>query len=695
MATQVKTDLIANNAITDAKIANVAITGVTASSGDSSTALATTAFVAGEINNLIDSAPGALNTLNELAAAMGDDANFSTTITNSIATKLPLAGGTLTGNLKVDASFTVNGNVDTSASLGEVLQLSQTDSVGGFLWSVDRSNNSYKTMNYHAGQHKFYSDASNLILTLSPTNNSATFAGRIQPNEHIIFQNTTGYLQFPGASSRAWAIASSGGNTSPGYNSASFGFHHWSGSAWTNPINITASGKLGVGTDNPNRLLSVVQDTTITAGFNDISEFLDTTIGAGGSVSLNIGRANSTKNLGKMAFKYAGSGSNSNALNFGFYDADNLMTLTAAGNVDIGKASFSSYPTGSKLNVYADGEGIRLDGTGNTTRRIRFRNVGAGTGPGEIVADGSLRIINEDANAYLSLESVRNIEYKVTSTNATAGHHMFSSYNTEIMRIDGANNRVGIMANGAPQRALQVGTHGSGNGEIAIGSSTSGFGSILFGDSASGAALYDGYLQYNHATQRMLIASNAMIGAVIHDGKMAAVGGSQYTPDVSFEVSGPLKIRNNTAGGISQTHTNMSVASSGKFIINFASIGTMTSGDTIVFTYNAVSWKSWFYKIRWSSTGGYMGELWAGGYNNNSNGYGIFNPKYRHTDHSGNVGTTTTDGATLTVTRSGQANTMTLTLNNTHVHPLFEIEYACGGGEGVPQASRASITVNS
>ena len=99
MATQVKTGLIANNAITDAKIANVALTGVTASSGDSSTSLATTAFVAGEINSLIDSAPGALNTLNELAAAMGDDANFSTTVTNNIATKLPLAGGTLTGNL--------------------------------------------------------------------------------------------------------------------------------------------------------------------------------------------------------------------------------------------------------------------------------------------------------------------------------------------------------------------------------------------------------------------------------------------------------------------------------------------------------------------------------------------------------------------------------------------------------------------
>ena len=52
----------------------------------------------------MDSAPGALNTLNELAAAIGDDANFSTTITNSIATKLPLAGGTMTGAIAMGSS---------------------------------------------------------------------------------------------------------------------------------------------------------------------------------------------------------------------------------------------------------------------------------------------------------------------------------------------------------------------------------------------------------------------------------------------------------------------------------------------------------------------------------------------------------------------------------------------------------------
>jgi len=61
---------------------------------------ATQSYVNTQVSNLVDSAPSTLDTLNELAAALGDDANFSTTVTNSIATKLPLAGGTLTGALQ-------------------------------------------------------------------------------------------------------------------------------------------------------------------------------------------------------------------------------------------------------------------------------------------------------------------------------------------------------------------------------------------------------------------------------------------------------------------------------------------------------------------------------------------------------------------------------------------------------------------
>ena len=65
---------------------------------------ATRSYVDTRFTNLIDGAPAALDTLNELAAAMADDASFHTTVTNSIATKLPLAGGTMSGAIAMGTS---------------------------------------------------------------------------------------------------------------------------------------------------------------------------------------------------------------------------------------------------------------------------------------------------------------------------------------------------------------------------------------------------------------------------------------------------------------------------------------------------------------------------------------------------------------------------------------------------------------
>ena len=56
-----------------------------------------------QVNAVIASAPAALNTLDELAAALGDDANFATTVTNSLATKAPLASPTFTGTVTLPA----------------------------------------------------------------------------------------------------------------------------------------------------------------------------------------------------------------------------------------------------------------------------------------------------------------------------------------------------------------------------------------------------------------------------------------------------------------------------------------------------------------------------------------------------------------------------------------------------------------
>jgi hypothetical protein len=80
---------------TYAPLASPALTGSPTApnqtAGDSSTKIANTSFVMTAVANLVASAPEALNTLNELATALSNDASFSTTISNSVGGKLAKA----------------------------------------------------------------------------------------------------------------------------------------------------------------------------------------------------------------------------------------------------------------------------------------------------------------------------------------------------------------------------------------------------------------------------------------------------------------------------------------------------------------------------------------------------------------------------------------------------------------------------
>ncbi|EOW8249842.1 phage tail protein [Escherichia coli] len=76
----------------------------TAPQGTNSTQIASTAFVMAAIAALVDSSPDALNTLNELAAALGNDPNFATTMTNALA-----------GKQSKDATLTALAELATSA----------------------------------------------------------------------------------------------------------------------------------------------------------------------------------------------------------------------------------------------------------------------------------------------------------------------------------------------------------------------------------------------------------------------------------------------------------------------------------------------------------------------------------------------------------------------------------------------------
>jgi hypothetical protein len=170
LATQTLTDI--QNA-SQGILSNAALTGIptapTATAGTNTTQIATTAFVTNAVSTavtgVIDSAPTALNTLNELAAALNNDANFASTIANSLASKASLTGNetltnkTISGssntitnipnNALTNSSITING---TQVSLGGTLTISgtipsQSGQTGKFLYS-DGTNASWEAQSY-------------------------------------------------------------------------------------------------------------------------------------------------------------------------------------------------------------------------------------------------------------------------------------------------------------------------------------------------------------------------------------------------------------------------------------------------------------------------------------------------------------------------------------------------------------------
>jgi hypothetical protein len=151
--------------------------------------VATQSYVTTAVSNLVNAAPSTLDTLNELAAALGNDANFATTVTTSIATRLPLAGGTLTGNLNgTSALFT--GNLRTDTGFG--LKYGSFVSTSGYLNLFSALAGSTMTLNLKDGSGGFES-----ALTFTNTaNRNYTF-----PNANgtiALTDNLSSYLPLSG-----------------------------------------------------------------------------------------------------------------------------------------------------------------------------------------------------------------------------------------------------------------------------------------------------------------------------------------------------------------------------------------------------------------------------------------------------------------------------------------------------------------
>lgn len=137
--TTTNTGTISGGTVADATLTNASlsndlnanskkITGLAAPSA--STDAANKTYVDTSVANIVDSAPAALNTLNELAEALGDDPNFATTVTNSIAAKVVKSGDTMTGNLTMSSGAKVTG-LPTPTVSGDAVPLDYVTTLYG------------------------------------------------------------------------------------------------------------------------------------------------------------------------------------------------------------------------------------------------------------------------------------------------------------------------------------------------------------------------------------------------------------------------------------------------------------------------------------------------------------------------------------------------------------------------------------
>ena len=204
-----------------------ATTATTQSAADSSTKIATTAYTDAAITAVIGGAPGTLDTLNELAAAINDDASYASTLTTALATKAPLASPTFTGTITGTLATAAQTNITSVGSLTAL-----TGGTGDLNWDsgtlfVDSSANAVG------------------IGTSSPASKLHIFDGGSSVNNTITFGN-------PSATPKAEIHHTAGGNeflnisckgTTSGFGNIAF----YTGATPDERMVIDSSGNVGIG----------------------------------------------------------------------------------------------------------------------------------------------------------------------------------------------------------------------------------------------------------------------------------------------------------------------------------------------------------------------------------------------------------------------------------------------------------------
>ncbi len=294
---------------------------------------ATQTYVNTAVSNLVDAAPGTLDTLNELAAALGDDPNFATTVATSIGTKVPNTR-TITINgtaydLSADRSWTINSMVYPGAGIAVST---------GSAWGTSITNNSTNwNTAYGWGNHASAGYLTGITSSQVTTALGFTPYNNTNPSGYISSYTETDTLASVtarGASTSTRTTFTEVGATREGSDSVAVGpWFRWTNVAESRQMLTQLNASFGLTTWAYNGSAWLSAMTLTQGGVLSTSA----SINAGDSITLQgelyFGSANSNRYFRLVK---SGTAESAGVLNYQFYTGSSWVTkstLNNSGNV--------------------------------------------------------------------------------------------------------------------------------------------------------------------------------------------------------------------------------------------------------------------------------------------------------------------------------------------------------------------------